>query len=306
MKKQIKAGLHKRNLHRFGYNFKELMKTTPALKNFVGKNQYGNLSIDFSEPKAVKTLNFALLQKYYDIKFWDIPDGFLCPPIPGRADYIHHVADLLGKKSQQRQVRALDIGTGSNLIYPRIGSQVYGWEFVASDIDPKSIKNANKIIDKNPSLKRIETRLQKNKSFISRGIIQQDEKFDLTICNPPFHSSLKEAMAGNHRKTRNLGRNQQKKGHQKTATKSLNFGGQKAELWCPGGERAFLKNMIEESRQFSDQCLWFTTLISKKENVAPCQSLLKKLKAKEVRVIEMTQGQKKTRILAWHFRGKND
>lgn len=40
-------------------------------------------------------LNKALLAAHYDIEYWDIPDTYLCPPIPGRADYVHRAAELL-------------------------------------------------------------------------------------------------------------------------------------------------------------------------------------------------------------------
>jgi 23S rRNA (adenine1618-N6)-methyltransferase len=39
-----------------------------------------------------------LLISYYDIQKWDIPH-YLCPPIPGRADYIHYIADLLAESN---------------------------------------------------------------------------------------------------------------------------------------------------------------------------------------------------------------
>jgi len=43
----------------------------------------------------VKVLNTALLFKYYNIQSWNFPDDNLCPPISGKVDYIHHLADLL-------------------------------------------------------------------------------------------------------------------------------------------------------------------------------------------------------------------
>lgn len=82
-------GLHPRNLHGQGYDFDALMDTTPELKPFVRPNPYGNLSIDFADPRAVKLLNLALLRLHYGLSYWDIPEGFLCPPIPGRVDYLH-------------------------------------------------------------------------------------------------------------------------------------------------------------------------------------------------------------------------
>ncbi len=39
---------------------------------------------------------------------------------------------------------------------------------------------------------------------------------------------------------------------------ALNFGGQQQELWCEGGEVAFIKKMIEESKGFAKQVMWFT------------------------------------------------
>ena len=134
-----KKGFHPRNKHKFGYNFEKLISTTPTLKEFVAVNKFGNESIDFSNPKAVKALNQALLKTHYNIDYWDIPQGFLCPPIPGRAEYIHHIADVLsevyGEIPTGKKIKVLDIGRGSNLIYPIIGVSAYGWQFVGSEIE---------------------------------------------------------------------------------------------------------------------------------------------------------------------------
>lgn len=293
MKKEVKKGeLHPKNPHRGRYDFKILVKNLPELKFFIKKNPRGEETIDFSDNNAVKILNKALLKTYYGIESWDIPNGFLCPPIPGRADYIHYIAELLEKKEQ---VKVLDIGTGANCIYPILGSQSYNWNYVASDIDPKSIENAKKIVDSNKNLRdKISLRLQKNKNNIFLGVIKKEEKFDITMCNPPFHASLKEALEANQRKVNNLS-----KGN-KEIKKGLNFGGQKAELWCPGGERLFLKRMAKESEIFKEQIKYFTTLISNKDNVRPTIKLLEGLGAK-CRVIQMSQGQKISRILVWNY-----
>jgi len=106
----------------------------------------------------VRCLNQALLAQTYQIKHWMIPVGYLCPPIPGRADYIHYVADLLagaGKVPTGKQVGVLDIGTGANCIYPIIGSQSYGWKFLATDIDPVSVKTACLFVESNPCLSKL-------------------------------------------------------------------------------------------------------------------------------------------------------
>lgn len=280
---QIKDKLHPRNPHRDLYDFKKLIVICPELAKFVAPNLYKNESIDFSNPMAVKTLNKALLKSFYDI-IWDIPENFLCPPIPGRADYIHYAADLLNKG---KTVTVLDIGVGANCIYPLIGHREYGWRFVGTEIDPKAIANANKIIKQNGLTEIIEIRLQKSPQNIFKGVVK--ESFDLSLCNPPFHSSLREAEAGTRRKWKNLN----------VKTTSLNFGGQSHELWCPGGEAAFITRMIEESTAVD--CKWFTTLVSKASTLPILYKALDRVNPAEVRTIEMGQGQKTSRILAWTF-----
>ncbi|NOG31507.1 23S rRNA (adenine(1618)-N(6))-methyltransferase RlmF [Halomonas sp. TBZ9] len=301
--KPAHKGLHPRNLHNQGYDFPTLVKSHPALARHVKPNAYGNLSIDFADPLAVKRLNAALLSWHYNIVGWDIPEGALCPPIPGRADYIHYVADLpgIGAEREQPGVKLLDIGTGANGIYPLLACQIYGWQCVGSDINPQSLDNVATIIAHNPQLKeRFTLRMQHDKHQIFAGIIQAGEFFDVSVCNPPFHASLDEALKGNQLKLNNLARH---RGEQNTDTRSpsLNFGGLGAELWCKGGEQLFLKKLIKESQVYATQCRWFTSLVSKAENVKPAKKLIAKLGAIDCREIEMKQGNKITRILAWTF-----
>lgn len=311
-KKAIIKTLHPRNVHQHGYDFDKLVSVMPSLATFVRLNPYGNPSIDFADPQAVKALNAALLLSEYKINAWDIPSGYLCPPVPGRVDYLHYIADLLALKGHIKRgagIRALDIGTGANGIYPLLGITAYGWQFVASDIDPVSIDNVAYIAKQNPDIAaNLQLRLQPNPQAIFSGIIAKNERFDVTMCNPPFHRSLAEASAGTLRKVTNLAKSQQQK-HGKTSANltaaqthpKLNFGGQKAELWCDGGEKQFLANMINQSKAFGSQVLWFTSLVSKSDNLKPCYQLLKQIHAVEVKTIEMAQGNKVTRILAWSF-----
>lgn len=279
--------MHPRNRHKGQYDLQKLIASNPDLKKFVFNNQFGNETVDFADAKAVRALNLALLKSWYNLNFWSIPDKFLCPPIPGRADYIHYVSDIF---NNPKDLRVLDIGTGANLIYPIIGHAEYGWKMVGSDINQEALKVAETIINEN-SLP-IELRLQNNRAQIFEGIIRADERFDLTVCNPPFHSSREEAERGTERKWRNLG-----KGNKK----DLNFSGSKDELWCEGGEKEFIHKMILESERFKGNVQFFSTLVSKEKNLAPLESLLKKLKA-DHKIISYGHGNKQTRILAWTFR----
>lgn len=296
----LKPGMHPRNPHRSRYDFAQLISACPELQEYVKPGKYSEQSIDFADPMAVKMLNKALLKQFYGIAHWDIPDHYLCPPIPGRADYIHHMADLLAEANQGviptgPSVKVLDIGVGANCIYPIIGHKVYGWHFVGSDIDPVAIRSTSLIISSNPSLKgKIECRLQSTPSNIFSHILKPGERFDLCICNPPFHSSAQEAASGTERKTRNLS-----KGNSSKAV--LNFGGQNNELTYEGGEAEFVRRMIKQSAEMPNSCRWFSTLISRKDNLYAVSKALKKAGAAEVRIIEMAQGHKQSRIVAWNF-----
>ena len=295
-----KTKLHPRSKHRERYDFKKLIKSHAELSEFVRPNDFGDESIDFFDPTAVTALNTALLKYFYNIDFWEIPKGYLCPPIPGRADYIHYMADLLASKNngiipKGNQIKCLDIGVGANCVYPIIGHQEYGWSFIGCDIDLVSIESAQKIIELNPSLSNsIELRLQNNPKDIFRGVIKKDERIDLVVCNPPFHSSYEEMQKGSLRKLKNLKKKQIKK-------PVLNFGGQSNELWCDGGELAFVKKMIHESKYVANQVQYFSTLVSKGTHLKSFYQELRNVKTKQIKTINMGTGNKASRILVWGF-----
>ncbi len=290
-----KSKLHPRNRHNQGYDFTLLTAKEPALSTFLVETPAKQTSIDFSDNKAVKTLNQALLKAYYDVEFWDLPEHNLCPPIPGRVDYIHYLADLLSADNQGtiptgKQVKVLDIGTGASLVYPLTGTAEYNWAFTASDIDPTSVKLAKQLAQFNN--RKINIKLQKQPAHIFNGVINAKDLFHLTLCNPPFHASFEAAAQGTERKWRNLG---------KAPKSDLNFGGQNNELWCEGGEAQFISTMIKESNEFAEQCLWFTSLVSKKETLPVLKQELSKHPVAEVKIIDMAQGQKVSRFIAWSY-----
>ena len=59
---------------------------------------------------------------------------------------------------------------------------------------------------------------------------------------------VQEAKAQNERKRRNM-------------SQRRSFGGTDCELWCDGGERAFVSRQIRESVN-APPALWFTSLVS--------------------------------------------
>ena len=277
-----------------------MIASCPELKSFVIPHPLAGDTIDFANPEAVKTLNRALLKTHYGVAHWDIPHGYLCPPIPSRADYLHYAADLLaeslgGAIPRGPAVAVLDIGMGANCVYPLIGAQEYAWRFVGTDIEPKAVDWANQLVAANPGLAgKITCRLQRSPDAIFKNVVRPGETFALSLCNPPFHASPAEAAAGTLRKLKNLGGG-------KPAKTVLNFGGQSSELWCHGGEAAFVRRMIVESATLPNLCIWFTTLISKRATLPEIYRELKKARAIDVRTLVMFAGQKQSRIVAWTF-----
>lgn len=296
-----KGTLHPRNRHTGRYDFPALIAGSPELAAFVIINPYGKQSIDFADPAAVRVFNRALLKQFYGIAHWDIPPGYLCPPIPGRADYLHGLADLLADENEGEiphgaQIHALDIGTGANCIYPLIGLREYGWQFTGSDVDATALASARTIVSANKLSKGITLRQQSDSRHVFEHMVQPDDRFDVTLCNPPFHASQAEASSGSQRKWRNLGKLDPKR-----KLPALNFGGQAAELWCEGGEAAFIGRLADESRSVSQQVCWFSTLVSKAGNVQPLEARLRKLGAVQIRTCDMSQGQKRSRFVAWSY-----
>jgi len=290
--------LHSNNKHKSGYHFAELIEKYPALEEFVFVNKYGTKTINFAEPKAVKAINTALLFKYYNIQYWDFPDDNLCPPIPGRVDYIHYLADLLSASGINKNTKILDIGIGANCIYPLLGNAEYNWKFIGTDIDKKSLDRAQNILKKNKLTEFIQLKQQKDGTQIFKGVLNDVDKFSASICNPPFYRSQEEAMQANLRKLEGLGISD--------AVKTRNFSGKQQELWFKGGEKAFIHTYLYESSLFKTNCFWYTTLVSKKENAESMYASLKKLGATDIKTIPMHQGNKVTRVVAWTFLNKDE
>jgi len=292
------ATMHLQNPYSKRYDLKRLVKHYAALQKHLVLNPSGEETIDFSSSSAVYALNKALLLADFKLEDYHLPTGYLIPPIPGRLDYLLHVRDFLSEKFNvaiDAKLHGLDIGTGANGIYCILGAQHFNWTMVGTESDAKAVEIAIANIKLTKALQdKVELRHQKNKSFLFKTIIQSQERFDFTICNPPFHSSKEEAIKGSLRKFKNLGGATDKKEF------SLNFEGQANELWCNGGEALFIKRLIKESTLFKDQVKVFTSLVAKADNLPKIEKQLKKAKA-NYHIIPMEQGHKKTRCILWWF-----
>ena len=287
--------MHPNNVHNAPYNYTILCEVHEPLKIYVKDNGYGTQSIDYSNPDAVFHLNKALLLHHYGISDWYLPEGFLCPPIPSRADYLLYLNDLLTQIPIKNNIKVLDVGVGANTIYCLLGAKMFGWSMVGSDIDKLAVEVAKKNVLATKDLSNyIEIRHQNNNANIFEGMIRSDEFFHATLCNPPFYASEKEAVSAGMRKLKRL--------HPEKSVLALerNFKGRPNELWCNGGEALFIKRMIKQSVAFKDQVGWFTTLVSKGETLEKTYRLLNKINAAH-KTLQLQHGNKITRVVAWRF-----
>ena len=298
--------MHLKNPHRNPYNFEQLLQANKELEAFVFTNEYEIQTIDFANPKGVFQLNKALLLQHYKLDHYELPMGYLCPAVPGRADYLCHVKTLLDnhleKPSDTVSYKVLDIGVGANCIYPIIGAQLFNWQMVGADINSDAVDSAKNIVAATRGLeKKIEIRHQSNNANIFTGIIKTQEYFDVSVCNPPFHTSEIEANKGTMRKLANISKDKDFAFRQELVQ---NFGGKANELWCNGGEALFIKRMIKQSIQHKNNVGIFTTLVSNKGNLRKLYKQLEKAKASHKTVV-MHIGNKNSRMLAWSFDAKH-
>ena len=290
--------MHAQNPYVDRYDLKRLVKHNPELKTHIILNPSKEDTIDFSDSASVYELNRAMLLADFNLDRFELPMGYLIPPVPGRLEYLLHIQEFLTNQfnsDQNTKLRGLDIGSGANGIYCILGAQYFNWNMVGSECDENAIKIAKANISPTKSLKnKIIIRHQENKSFLFKNVIQPGEQFDFTVFNPPFHKSKENALKGSQKKLNNLGREFDKE------QVALNFEGQANELWCNGGEALFIKRLIKESILFKNQVKVFSTLVSKTNSLANIDKQLKKAKANSY-VIPMDLGNKKSRIVLWWF-----
>ena len=301
--------MHPRNKHREYLDYRDLAAQQKGFRRFVFENAWGGASIDYSNQEALEELTRSLLAQFYNIRQWALPAGYLCPPVPQRADYIHTLADLLNaslavarsdREAVGPNIRGLDIGTGASCIYSLLGLREYGWSFIASDVDCTALTNAEAILAANGLSRQVSLRRQEDPSRILRGILLRGESVAFTVCNPPFHETLGHAQKAATTKWRRLS-----KGREVSDVK--NYQGQEVELCCEGGEVGFVLRLVEESARprFQMACLWYSSLLSRQSSIQPIYERLGELGAKRRR-FEICQGRNVKWVIAWSFHPKHE
>lgn len=172
------TALHVRNRHRLGYDMARLGIRHPALNHFLFERPDGVLTVDFSHPSAVSALNAALLSVDYGIEM-SLPPGYLVPAVPGRADYVHILADLLaeegsGRVPQGEAIVGLDVGVGASGIYPLLAHAEYGWRFIGIDVSAQALENCGRLARLNRV--QLELRRQNDARFILRSVLRNTDR----------------------------------------------------------------------------------------------------------------------------------
>ena len=230
----------------FKPDFLILIKEFPELKKFIIKydEKIEEFSFDWSNNDLSLLMTKSILNYYFNIKYYDIPKGFLIPPVPSRLNYLNLINELI-KDIKKENIIGVDIGTGANIIYPILGNSIYNWKFICSEINNESYNNAKLILQKNNLEENINLIKQENKNNIFVSIINQENKYTFSMCNPPYYDYEQEIKI-----------------EDKKRDTEYNFD----EVYYEKGELGFFERYFEESICYKKNIFLFTILIGKKSN----------------------------------------
>ncbi len=292
--------MHARNRFRDGYDFQQLVAASPLLAPFVKLNAYGDVSIDYAVLAAVAALNRALFTSAYGADELGCAARLFVSPVPGRSDYLHHLADPLAGRDPSAIPRGPSVATRHRCrrqlrLSPSLaqaataGASSARTSSVACEWARKLAKANTAVADL------IECRLQPSPTDCFNGVVVPGERFTASMCNP----------------RRSTYRPRTRPPQPDAAAESRwppASGGAHVKLWwvggrtlCDGGELGFRAADDHQSSAVPDRCRWFTTLVSKSGIPASSLRGAATRKLADVKTIGMGQGQKQSRILAWTF-----
>lgn len=279
-------------------SFEKLAETHPELLKYLKTNaSTGTSHFNFMSEESVRLYNQALLHDWFGIKI-ELPPNHLCPTALSRTRYIRWIAELLKHCCGEEKV-GIDIGTGASCVYPLIGHAIFGWKFLASDIDEDSMNWAAKNVELNGWSKSITIARAKrsnddkaeSKDFkILDGLLDLEDvrnvnggpsysKAHFTMCNPPYFDSPEEKF-------------------QRDDTVCVATDG---ELATAGGEEEFVRQMVRESAEIGVRVSWFTTLLGKKSSLKPLLRYIQTFDVTDVQHTTFVQGKNSRWAIAWTF-----
>ncbi|EGU82174.1 hypothetical protein FOXB_07305 [Fusarium oxysporum f. sp. conglutinans Fo5176] len=243
----------------------------------------------FNDPECVMQLTKSLLKLDFGLKL-ELPDDRLCPPVLNRHNYLMWLKGLLDSTSyekQDRKIVGLDIGTGASCIYPLMGCTERDWDFIATDIDPKSLEYARK----NVALNGLDSRIKVVERKPTDVLISLDDlnvnSISFTMSNPPFYKSEEELLES---------------AKQKSRPPFTACTGAKVEMVTDGGEVEFVDRMLKESLALQERVQWYTSMFGFLTSLIEFVDKLRDHKIDNYAVTEFIQGSKTRRwAVAWSF-----
>lgn len=327
-------------------DFSRLLEKDDRLQTVVGRNINGEYRhIDFKNPSVLRAVTEATFLHEFGITI-TLKEDRLCPPIPNRLDYLAWIEEIwentylneieefseksndeLSRSASAKRIkverdkflRISDIGTGSSCVYPLLGSAMHSnWQFIGTDIDNESIRNARDTIANSRNERNCVIQYGSHPLNLARRIRlllrEMDQPilpdlqdiraagldllpstfppfkdgflYHITMCNPPFYANYAEMIESLNAKA---------------TTPNSTCHGSSNEMIYEGGEEAFIRRMIGESIRMKDKVIWFTTLIGKLSDVKPVVEELQKQKANHFQVTDFLQGKTKRWAVIWTF-----
>lgn len=252
--------MHPRNPYNKPPDFADLARRYPPLRPHVFINHTGSSTINFRNLPAQKRLTEALFRLDYGLSL-TLPDDRLCPPVPNRLNYVLWLQDIVKFTCSSSTVRGLDIGTGASAIYPLLACSIeHTWNFVATDIDERSVQFAKQNISQNSMDSRIVVERVQADGPILQPLHTSQMEFDFTMCNPPFYSSAED-----------ISRSAEFKEFGPNAVCS----GAEVEMITPGGETNFVSQIFSESLRLRMKCRWYTSMLGKMSSISALVSLFR-------------------------------
>lgn len=253
----------------------------------------GKVIIDLKNEKTLRALTATLLQHYFDLKVEFAPNS-LVPTLPLRLNYILWIEDLLASLELSK-IHGIDIGCGSSCIYALLAAKKNNWRISALEANATNIEFATENVRNNKLDHLIQIFLQVDKSVILTDFLNAhpDEDFAFCLCNPPFFDS-------NERNTK-MDRNPDKRKEPKNCQT-----GNADELYCEGGEVAFVQGIVDESQSFSDRVKIFSSMLGHKSSVATISEYLKGKGILNFTSTEFCQGNTTRWGVAWSLKAGFD
>ena len=276
----------------FKPDFLILIKEFPDLKKYIIKQNEEKLeeiSFEWSNNNLSLLMTKSILDYYFNIKYYNIPKGYLIPPIPSRLNYLNLINKILIKEinSQSRyssDIIGIDIGTGANIIYPILGNSIFNWKFICSEINDESYNNAKLILEKNNLENEINLIKQKNKNNIFLNILNQENKYIFSLCNPPYYDYETEIKLD-----------------EKKRDNEFNFD----EVYYKKGEFGFFQRYFIESTCYKKNVYLFSILIGKKANMENINDIMNtndnKNIIKKFNIQKIQTGNNLRYIIYWSF-----